>query len=147
MDGNYSDYPDETIEIVEPVVREDYDLVCGSRIVGMAEVGSLRFPVRFGNFLATALISILYGFKYTDVGPFRAVKFNKLLALDMNDNLGWTVEMQVKAVKAGFRIKEVPVSYRAGTGKSKFTGSIKGIAIIGYRIIRAIFKNLFYHPE
>jgi glycosyltransferase involved in cell wall biosynthesis len=147
MDGNYSDYPDETIKLVEPVVREDYDLVCGSRVEGMAEEGSLRFPVRFGNFLATALIRIFYGFKYTDVGPFRAVKFNNLLALDMNDNLGWTVEMQAKAVKAGFRIKEVPVSYRAGTGKSKFTGNIKGIAIIGYRIIRAIFKNLLYYPK
>jgi glycosyltransferase involved in cell wall biosynthesis len=147
MDGNYSDYPGEAIKLVEPVVREDYDLVCGSRVEGMAEEGALRFPVRFGNFLATALISFFYGFKYADIGPFRAVKFNKLLALDMNDNLGWTVEMQAKAVKAGFRIKEVPVSYRAGTGKSKFTGNIKGIAIIGYRIIRAIFKNLFYYPK
>ncbi len=144
VDGNYSDHPDEIIRLVEPIVNEGYDMVCGSRIMGEAEEGSLRFSVRYGNLLATTLIRLLYGFKYTDVGPFRAIRFDKLLMLDMNDNLGWTVEMQAKAVKCGFKIKEVPVSYRKGTGKSKFTGNIKGIIVIGYRIIRAVFKNLFY---
>ena len=109
-----------------------------------AEKGALRVPVRFGNILATMLIRLFYGFKYTDVGPFRAIKFDKLLTLDMNDNLGWTIEMQVKAVRGKYKITEVPVSYRAGTGQSKFTGNIKGIAVIGYRILRAIFGNLFY---
>jgi hypothetical protein len=90
---------------------------------------------------------LFYGFKYTDVGPFRAIKFDKLLTLDMNDNLGWTIEMQVKAVKSKFKISEVPVSYRSGTGKSKLTGDIKGIAVVGYRIIRAVFKNLNYSPK
>ncbi|HDH05160.1 MAG TPA: glycosyltransferase family 2 protein [Nitrospirae bacterium] len=146
LDGNYSDYPDEISRLVEPVVRDDYDLVCGSRIMGKIEEGALRIPVLFGNFLATALIRLFYGFKYTDVGPFRAIKFDKLLKLDMNDNLGWTIEMQVKAVKSRFKITEVPVSYRAGTGRSKFTGNIKGIAVVGYRILRAIFKNLFFSP-
>jgi hypothetical protein len=80
------------------------------------------------------------------VGPFRAIKFDKLLKLDMNDNLGWTIEMQVKAVKAGYKILEVPVSYRKGTGKSKITGNLKGIAVVGYRILRAVFKNFFYSP-
>jgi glycosyltransferase involved in cell wall biosynthesis len=144
LDGNYSDYPDEILKIVEPIVKEDYDLVCGSRVMGRAEEGALRFPVLFGNFLATVLMKLFYGFKYTDVGPFRAIKFDRLLELDMNDNLGWTIEMQVKAVKKKFKITEVPVSYRAGTGKSKFTGNITGILKIGYRIIRAILKNLFY---
>ncbi len=144
LDGNYSDHPDEILKIVEPIVKEDYDLVCGSRVMGKAEGGALRFPVLFGNFLATLLMKLFYGFKYTDVGPFRAIKFDRLLELDMNDNLGWTIEMQVKAVKKKFKITEVPVSYRAGTGKSKFTGSITGIIKIGYRIIRAILKNLFY---
>ncbi len=144
LDGNYSDYPDEINKIVEPIVKEDYDLVCGSRVMGQAEEGALRFPVLFGNLLATVLMKLFYGFKYTDVGPFRAIKFDRLLELDMNDNLGWTIEMQVKAVKKKFKITEVPVSYRAGTGKSKFTGSITGIIKIGYRIIRAILKNLFY---
>ena len=146
VDGNYSDHPDEIVKLVEPIVNSDYDLVCGSRVMGKIEEGALRVPVRFGNFLATILMRIFYGFKYTDVGPFRAVKFDKLLSMGMNDNLGWTIEMQVKAVKCGYRITEVPVSYRAGTGKSKLTGNLKGIVVVGYRIIRAILKNLFYTP-
>jgi len=146
LDGNYSDYPDEINRLIEPIVIEDYDLVLGSRVMGQTQKGALRFPVRFGNLLATTLISIFYGFKYTDLGPFRAIKFTKLLQLDMNDNLGWTVEMQAKAVKCGMKIKEVPVSYRKGTGKSKFTGNIKGIFIIGWRILRAVFKNILFSP-
>lgn len=144
LDGNYSDYPDQIIKLVEPIVRQHYDMVLGSRVMGQAEKGALRVPVRFGNFLATALIRIFYGFNYTDLGPFRAIKFDRLLELDMNDNLGWTIEMQAKAVRRKFKITEVPVSYRTGTGKSKFTGNIKGIAVIGYRILYAIFRNLFY---
>lgn len=147
LDGNYSDHSDEIIKLVAPIIKEDYDLVLGSRVMGKVEEGALRFPVRFGNLLATTLIRLFYGFKYTDMGPFRAIKFNKLLELDMHDNLGWTIEMQVKAVKKKYRIMEVPVSYRKGTGKSKFTGNVKGIAVIGYRILRAIFKNLFYSPR
>lgn len=147
VDGNHSDHPDEIIELVRPIVEEDYDLVCGSRTMGEVEKGALRAPVRFGNLLATVLIRLFYGFKYTDVGPFRAIKFDKLLKLDMDDNLGWTIEMQVKAVKSKFRIKEVPVSYRSGTGKSKLTGNIKGIVRVGYRIIHSILKNLFYSPR
>ncbi len=147
VDANYSDHPAEIGSLVEPIIREDYDLVLGSRILGNVEKGALRLPVRFGNLLATVLIRLLYGFKYTDVGPFRAIKFRKLLTLDMHDNLGWTVEMQVKAVKAGFRIREVPVSYRKGTGKSKITGNVKGIAKVGYRIIRSVFRNLFFSPR
>lgn len=147
VDGNYSDHPDEIHKLVEPIVSGDYDLVCGSRIMGEVEEGSLRLPVRFGNFFATALIKLIYGFKYTDVGPFRAIRFDKLLSLDMRDNLGWTVEMQAKAIKAGLKIQEVPVSYRAGTGKSKLTGNIKGIIVVGYRIIRAIIMNMFYSPK
>jgi len=145
LDGNYSDHPDEMARLIEPIEKDGYDLVLGSRVMGRAEEGALRFPVRFGNRLATFLIRILYGFRYTDLGPFRAIRFKKLLELEMSDNLGWTVEMQVKAVKRGFRIKEVPVSYRRGTGRSKFTGDIKGIFRIGYRILRAVFKNLTFH--
>ncbi len=146
VDGNYSDHPDEIGKLVAPIIREDYDLVLGSRAMGNVEEGALRMPVLFGNLLATVLIRGLYGFKYTDVGPFRAIKFDKLLKLDMNDNLGWTIEMQVKAVRSGYRILEVPVSYRMGTGKSKFTGNVKGIVVVGYRILRAVVKNLVYSP-
>ncbi|RJQ23254.1 MAG: glycosyltransferase family 2 protein [Nitrospiraceae bacterium] len=141
-DGNYSDHPDEITRLVTPIINEDYDLVLGSRVLGKAEKGALRAPVRFGNWLAATLIRLLYGFKYTDVGPFRAIKFSRLLELDMQDNLGWTVEMQIKAVKKKFRITEVPVSYRKGTGKSKLTGNLKGIAVVGYRILSAVFKHL-----
>jgi len=144
VDGNYSDHPQEIGKLVAPMINEGYDLVLGSRVLGRVEKGALRMPVRFGNWLATTLIRFLYGFKYSDVGPFRAVRFDKLLTLDMQDNLGWTIEMQVKAVKKGFKILEVPVSYRMGTGKSKLTGNVKGIFIVGYRILRAVFKNLFY---
>jgi glycosyltransferase involved in cell wall biosynthesis len=147
VDANYSDHPDELVEIVRPVAEEGYDLVCGSRILGNAEPGSLRFTVRFGNALATFLMRLLYGVRYTDVGPFRAIRFDQLMRLRMQDNLGWTVEMQAKAAKCGLRIKEVPVSYRCGTGKSKFTGNIKGVAVVGYRIIRAVFGNLFFSIE
>ena len=143
LDGNYSDYPTEIIKLITPIVKEDYDLVIGSRVMGNYEKGSLRAPVYFGNLLATTLIRLLYRFKYTDLGPFRAIKFTKLLALDMHDNLGWTVEMQVKAVKKNYKIIEVPVSYRKGTGKSKISGNVKGVIKVGYRIIWTIFKNLF----
>jgi hypothetical protein len=110
--------------------------------MGKCEKGALRPPVRFGNLLATTLIRFFYGFKYTDLGPFRAIKFNKLLELNMHDNLGWTVEMQVKAVKKKYRITEVPVSYRKGWGKSKLTGNIKGIIVVGYRILWNVIKYL-----
>ena len=143
LDGNYSDYPEEILKLVEPVVNEDYDLVLGSRVMGWSEEGALRLPVRFGNFLATTLIRFFYGFTYTDQGPFRAIKFNKLLDLNLKDNWGWTPEMQVKAVKRKYRIIEVPVKYRKGSGKSKITGTIKGIMIVGYRIIWVIFKCFF----
>lgn len=147
LDGNYSDDPREIEKLVDPIISEDYDMVLGSRVIGRAEKGALRLPVRFGNRLATILIRIFYRFDYTDLGPFRAIKFRRLLELHMHDNLGWTVEMQVKAVKCGFRITEVPVNYRAGTGKSKFTGDLKGIVVIGYRILKAVFGNIFYTPE
>ncbi|MBI4697655.1 MAG: glycosyltransferase family 2 protein [Nitrospirae bacterium] len=143
LDGNYSDYPAEIIKLVDPIVKEDCDLVIGSRVTGNYEKGSLRLPVYFGNLLASILIRLLYGFKYTDMGPFRAIKFGKLLALDMHDNLGWTIEMQVKAVKKKYKITEVPVSYRKGTGRSKITGNITGIIKVGFRIIWTIFKNLY----
>lgn len=146
VDGNHSDHPDEIIRLVKPMVEEGYDLVIGSRTIGSAEEGSLRAPVRFGNLFATVLITTFYGFRYTDIGPFRAINFEKLLKMDMNDNLGWTVEMQVKAVRMRLKILEVPVSYRVGTGKSKLTGNLKGIFVVGYRIIKAVFKNIF-HPR
>lgn len=99
LDGNYSDYPDEIPLLIAPIIKKDFDLVLGSRVMGNYEKGALRLPVRFGNFLATSLIRLFYGYQYTDLGPFRAIKFNKLLDLDVQDNFGWTPEMQALAVK------------------------------------------------
>jgi glycosyltransferase involved in cell wall biosynthesis len=143
LDGNYSDYPDEIPLLIDPIVKESYDFVLGSRVLGNCEEGALRPPVRFGNLLATFLIMLFYGYRYTDLGPFRAIKFDKLLALDVKDNFGWTPEMQALAVKKKYKITEVPVRYRKGTGKSKFTGSIKGIIVVGYKIIWVVIKTLF----
>jgi glycosyltransferase involved in cell wall biosynthesis len=143
LDGNYSDYPDEIPLLIAPIIKKDFDLVLGSRVLGNCEKGALRLPVRFGNFLATFLIRLFYGYQYTDLGPFRAIKFNKLLALNVHDNFGWTPEMQALAVKKKYRVTEVPVSYRKGTGKSKLTGNIKSVLIVGYRIIWVILKSLF----
>jgi len=93
LDANYSDHPEEMLLLIEPIVKENYDLVLGSRVMGKCEKGALSMPVYFGTLLATTLIRFLYRFKYTDLGPFRAIKFNELLELGMHDNLGWTIEM------------------------------------------------------
>ena len=146
MDADLQNDPKDITLLVDKI-NEGYDLVLGSRVMGQCEKGALRFPVYFGNLLATTLIKLLYRFKYTDLGPFRALKFDKLLELGMHDNLGWTIEMQVKAVRKKFKIKEVPVSYRRGSGRSKLTGNIKGIIIVGYRIIWTVFKYLTWKPH
>lgn len=143
VDGNYSDHPTEIPMLIAPIEREGYDMVLGSRVMGDCEEGALRPPVLFGNWLATTLMRIFYRFRYTDLGPFRAIRFDMLLALNVTDNLGWTLEMQIKAVKKGYRILEVPVSYRKGKGRSKLTGGIKGIFKVGFKILWNIFKHLF----
>jgi len=143
LDGDYSDYPEEMTELVKPIVNEDYDMVIGSRKLGKAERGALLPQARFGNALATTLIKWLYGVKFTDLGPFRAIKFDKLLELQMTDTTyGWTVEMQVKAAKSGYRCTEVPVSYRKRIGISKITGTLSGSFKAGYKILWTIFKLL-----
>jgi hypothetical protein len=95
----------------------------------------------FGNWLATLLMRLLYGVHYTDLGPFRAIKWDKLLALDMQDTTyGWTVEMQLKAAKQRMKTTEVPVHYRKRIGFSKISGTAKGVVLAGYKIITTIFK-------
>ncbi len=143
LDGDYSDYPAEMRALVEPIEDDDYDLVIGSRILGKREKGALLPQAIFGNKLATFLVNLLYGVRFTDLGPFRAVKFNRLLELGMEDRTyGWTVEMQVKAAKMGLRCKEVPVSYRKRIGVSKITGTLSGSIKAGYMILWTIFKNI-----
>jgi glycosyltransferase involved in cell wall biosynthesis len=142
LDGDYSDYPEEMPVVLRPILTAGYDLVIGSRRRGGAETGALLPQARFGNALATWLIRRLYGFSYSDLGPFRAVSFEKLLALGMADqDYGWTVEMQVKAVQGRLRIAEVPVRYRKRIGQSKVTGSWKGTVLAGYKILWTIVRQ------
>lgn len=143
IDADYSDYPQEISQVVAPITEDNYDLVIGSRALGKRDRGSMTFPQIFGNWLATLLIRIFFNHRFTDLGPFRAIKFEKLLTLDMQEyTYGWTVEMQLKAAKIGLRCTEVPVSYRKRIGVSKVSGTVKGTVMAGYRILWTIFKAL-----
>ena len=142
MDGDYSDYPQEMKALLSPI-KEGKDMVIGSRVKGNPDRGSLTIPQRFGNWLATRLIHMRYGFRFSDLGPFRAIRWQKLLSLDMQDkNYGWTVEMQVKALQQHLACAEVPVSYRKRIGTSKVSGTVKGSILAGYKILWTIFKSL-----
>ena len=144
IDGDYSDYPEELPSLVMPLIKENMDLVIGSRILGKREKNALLPQQILGSRIAGFLIKYFYGFRFTDLGPFRAVKFEKLLSLKMRDkNYGWTAEMQVKAAKKKWRIKEVPVRYRRRIGKSKISGTVKGTCLAAYKIIGTIFFYAF----
>lgn len=141
IDGDYSDYPEEAWELVKPIIQNEYDMVIGSRVLGKMEKGAMLPQQIFGNWLATTLIKSIYNIKFTDLGPFRAIRYNKLLTLNMQDQTyGWTVEMQVKAARQGLKCAEVPVRYRKRIGKSKVTGTVKGTLMAGYKILYTIFK-------
>ena len=141
LDGDYSDFPSEMPLLLQPILAGDAEMVIGSRIRGIHEKGALLPQARFGNALATFLIRLLFHARYTDLGPFRAICYEQLLALDMQDTtFGWTVEMQVKAAKMGLRVCEVPVSYRKRIGQSKITGTLKGTILAGYKIITTILR-------
>ena len=141
MDADYADYPGEMINLITPIIERKCDLVIGSRTLGNKEAGAMSPPQNFGNWLATVLIRLLYGAKFTDLGPFRAMKFDKLIGLDMRDQTyGWTVEMQVKAVRQKLRFCEVPVSYRVRIGQSKISGTVRGTLRAGYCILVTIFR-------
>lgn len=142
MDGDHSDHAEEIPALVQPIMVEGYDLVIGSRTKGENEPGALVPHARFGNALATSLIRFLYGFTYSDLGPYRAIRFPALLHLGMTDRtFGWPVEMQIKAVRQGLRITEVPVRYRKRHGgKSKVGGTVKGTILAGYKILWTVFR-------
>jgi len=143
LDGDYSDYPEEMKLIVEPIINNEYDLVIGSRMIGKRESGAMLPQALFGNWLATFLIRLFWKHKFTDLGPFRAIKYSSLISLDMKDkNFGWTVEMQIKAAKQKMKTTEVPVSYRKRIGQSKVTGTIKGTVNASIKILYLIFKSL-----
>jgi glycosyltransferase involved in cell wall biosynthesis len=142
LDADYSDHPEELPAVVQPIVAAGYDLVIGSRTKGEADPGALPPHARCGNALATFLIRRLYGFPYSDLGPFRAIRFAALLDLGMTDRTyGWTVEMQIKAVRQRLRIAEVPVRYRKRlSGESKVSGTVKGSLLAGYKILWTVFR-------
>lgn len=145
LDGDYSDHPEELPSLLHPIVHENIDLVIGSRMLGQREPGAMLPQALFGNWLATTLIRVFWGAKFTDLGPFRAIRTSSLTALQMKDRtFGWTVEMQVKAAKQKLRCREIPVRYRKrSAGSSKVTGSIKGTFKASYKILFTIFKHLF----
>ena len=144
LDGDYSDYPEELTKIVEPIINEDIDFVIGSRVKRLREQGSMTIPQIFGNWLATSLMRLMFKSTFTDLGPFRAIKYEKLLALNMEDKTyGWTVEMQLKALKQKFKYVEIPVNYRNRIGVSKVSGTIKGAIFAGIKILGWIFKYSF----
>ncbi|MFC5192872.1 glycosyltransferase family 2 protein [Algoriphagus aquatilis] len=141
LDGDYSDYPEEMKDLVQPILDGKADMVIGSRALGQRESGSMTLPQVFGNWLATTMMKYMQGAKFSDLGPFRAIVWKKLLYLNMIDqNFGWTIEMQIKAHKAGLRYTEVPVNYRKRIGVSKVSGTVKGVIGAGYKIIFTIFK-------
>jgi len=147
LDGDRSDHPHHLPELCKPILEGTHDFVIGSRVSGTAEKGSLTATQRFGNWLATRLMRLFWKTGYTDLGPFRAIRWESLKALKMQDKTyGWTVEMQVKAAKLGLKSVEVPVSYRNRIGKSKVSGTIKGSILAGNKILYTIFVNRLLIP-
>jgi len=142
LDGDYSDYPEEMATLVDPLLSGAADMVIGSRVMGEREKGALQPQQRFGNFLATWLIGRLFGVSFTDLGPFRAIRYETLLQLGMEDrDFGWTVEMQVKGARSEVRIVEVPVRYRRRIGASKISGTLSGTLRAGHKILWTIFRH------
>jgi hypothetical protein len=141
LDADYSDHPELLPQLVEPILQDQADLVLGSRLAGRREPGAMPPQSVFGNHLACFLMRWLFGAKYTDLGPFRAIGYPALCKLEMADrNFGWTIEMQIKAVRAGLRIREVPVPYRRRVGHSKISGTVAGSVRAGGKILWTIAR-------
>jgi glycosyltransferase involved in cell wall biosynthesis len=143
VDADYSDHPEELPAVVAPILAGAADLVIGSRVLGRRERGALLPQARAGNLVACLLIRIFYGHRFTDLGPFRAIRWDALERIGMADpDFGWTAEMQVKAVRLGLRCTEVPVSYRRRVGVSKITGTITGTVRAGYKILWTVARHI-----
>ena len=141
IDGDYSDYPEELDKVVAPILENDIDFVVGAREKNLREEGSMTPQQVFGNWLATFLMRLFFGAKFTDLGPFRAIKYEKLKELNMEDKTyGWTVEMQLKVLKKKMTYTEVPVRYKRRIGISKVSGTVKGSIFAGIKILGWIFK-------
>jgi len=147
LDGDYSDFPADMGLLVDPIIAGEADLVVGSRVLGGAERGSLTPQQVFGNWLATRLIGLIWGERFTDLGPFRAIRSSTLQQIAMSDrDYGWTVEMQVKAAKEGLRCTEAPVRYRKRIGASKISGTIGGTFKAGTKILSVIGWHALARP-
>lgn len=143
LDGDFSDYPEEITQLVEPIAAGEKDFVLGSRMILAESRAALLPQARYGNWLAVFLMRLFFGVRYTDLGPFRAIRYESLKKIGMQDtNFGWTVEMQIKAVQHKLRILEIPVHYRERVGVSKITGTVSGTFKAGTKIIYTIFKYL-----
>ena len=141
IDADYSDHPEQLPLLVEPIARGEADFVIGSRMLKPQPAGALLPQAVFGNKLACFLMRVLFGQRYTDLGPFRAIRWDRLRELGMRDaNFGWTVEMQIKAARRGLRVVEVPVDYRPRIGHSKITGTLAGTIRAGYKILYTIAR-------
>ncbi len=144
MDADGSDNPNEAASIIAPILCGAADLVIGSRSLGQMDPGAMSMPQRFGNWLAPLLVRIIWGVRYTDLGPFRAIRRDKLRQLDMADrDFGWTIEMQVRAAKLGFAVTEVPANYRKRIGVSKISGTVSGVLKAGIKILFVIGREAF----
>ncbi|MGB0980793.1 MAG: glycosyltransferase family 2 protein [Winogradskyella sp.] len=144
LDGDYSDYPEELTQLVQPILNENIDFVVGSRVKELRENGAMTTPQIFGNWLATSLMKLFFSSTFTDLGPFRAIKYPTLLSLNMQDKTyGWTVEMQLKVLKQKLSYKEIAVNYRNRIGVSKVSGTVKGAIFAGIKILMWIFKYSF----
>jgi glycosyltransferase involved in cell wall biosynthesis len=142
LDADGSDYAEELPLLLAPIAASDADLVIGSRVLGRREPGALLPQARAGNLVACLLIRLLYRHRYTDLGPFRAVRWEALERLGMRDpDFGWTAEMQVKALRHGLRVAEVPVSYRRRIGVSKITGTVLGTLRAGHKILWTVLRH------
>ena len=141
LDGDYSDYPEELEKVIAPILEDDIDFVVGARVKRLREKGAMTPQQQFGNWLASFLMKLFFKSSFTDLGPFRAIKYEKLLQLNMGDKTyGWTVEMQLKVLKQKFTYIEVPVKYRNRIGVSKVSGTVKGTVMAGVKIIGWILK-------
>jgi len=142
LDADGSDHPGELPLLLAPIADGSADLVIGSRVLGRRERGALLPQARAGNLVACALIALLYGHRYTDLGPFRAVRWEALERLAMRDpDFGWTAEMQVKALRHSLRVRDVPVSYRRRVGVSKITGTLSGTLRAGHKILWTVMRH------
>ena len=144
LDGDFSDYPEELIKLVTPIIENDIDFVIGARAKHLREANSMTPQQIFGNWLATSLMKLMFNAKFTDLGPFRAIKYQKLMELEMVDKTyGWTIEMQLKSIKQNLTYIEVPVKYKQRIGDSKVSGTVKGTIFAGFKILGWIFKYSF----